>query len=160
MQVNSLGDKKRGVNADDIQKFIISLTQKIPRDSVLILDNAKIHHAESLTPVWSMLKTTFGIDVIYLPPYSPFLNPIEFAFNDLKMAVKSEQFRNRSELSGAIQRNLPKLTTEKATQFFQHVTKYYNQCAVGIPFTGKPLDPVIPDSNQNINQQHKYLLPD
>ena len=98
MQVNSLGDKKRGVNADDIQKFIISLTQKIPipRDSVLILDNEKIHHAESLTPLWNMLKTTFGIEVFYLPPYSPFLNPIEFAFNDLKMAVKSEQFRNRS----------------------------------------------------------------
>jgi len=43
--INSEGNKKRGVNANDFQSFIIELATKVPRGSVFILDNAKIHHA-------------------------------------------------------------------------------------------------------------------
>jgi len=46
--IESLGDRKRGSNAEDFKLFLTDLFRKIPRNSVLILDNAKIHHVETL----------------------------------------------------------------------------------------------------------------
>ena len=44
--------------------------------SVVILDNASIHHVEAVT----QLISATGALVQFLPPYSPDLNPIEEAF--------------------------------------------------------------------------------
>lgn len=51
----------------------------LPR-SILILDNAKIH----CFPEIFELCSAFGVVVVFLPPYCPQLNPIEFAFSTLK----------------------------------------------------------------------------
>ena len=62
----------------------ISLFQ--PR-SVVILDNATVHHSDEIVRlIWSV-----GADVIFLPPYSPFLNPIEQYFNIYKRTLKNLQ---------------------------------------------------------------------
>ena len=52
--------------------------------SVVILDNASIHHTENV------VKATedIGVLVHFLPPYSPDLNPIEEAFSKMKYAMK------------------------------------------------------------------------
>lgn len=54
------------------------------KNSVLIMDNARIHHDEDL--VKSVEE--FGCRILYLPPYSPDLNPIETAFSALKSWLK------------------------------------------------------------------------
>jgi len=79
--VESLGDRKKGTNGEDFKLFLTDLFRKIPRNSVVILDNAKIHHAETLEGIWDLAKQAYGIDKLFLSPYSPFLNPIEYAFN-------------------------------------------------------------------------------
>jgi len=141
--VESCGDKK-GTNAEDFRNFLIDLFPKIPRDSVIILDNCKIHHAENVDSTWIMGKTTYGIDHIFLPPYSPFLNPIEYAFNILKEAVASSQFQNRGELRSRVEEKLQtSVTPQDASGFYRQSAKYYKQCAIGLPFQGKPLNPDI-----------------
>jgi hypothetical protein len=57
------------------------------KNSVIIMDNATIHHDEELVE----LIEEIGGKVIYLPPYSPDFNPIETAFSSLKAWFK----RNR-----------------------------------------------------------------
>ncbi len=52
--------------------------------SVLILDNAKIHHDHGLLEYLD----AFGVRVEFLPPYSPDLNPIEEAFSYIKNYLK------------------------------------------------------------------------
>ena len=52
--------------------------------SVLILDNCSIHH---IVEVKDLLHQA-GILVLFLPPYSPDLNPIEEAFNYIKAYLK------------------------------------------------------------------------
>ena len=42
--------------------------------SLVVLDNAKIHHSDRIVP----LVESMGARLVYLPPYSPDLNPIEF----------------------------------------------------------------------------------
>lgn len=153
--INSLGEHKRGVNADDFKLFLTELAPKIPRGSVLIIDNARIHHAETLGTVFSLLHSSLGIDVVYLPPYSPFLNPIEYAFNDLKAQVKQCEFYNRGELVRAINQKIPNITPEKAERFYHKALQYWPQAAMKFPFRGKPLDPEL---LRNISHTSPQLL--
>jgi transposase len=52
--------------------------------SVLILDNARIHHDEDLVEYIEV----FGGRVEFLPPYSPDFNPIETCFSVIKSFLK------------------------------------------------------------------------
>jgi transposase len=52
--------------------------------SVLILDNARIHHSDQLQE----LCKERGILLEFLPPYSPDYNPIKATFKDLKAWLK------------------------------------------------------------------------
>jgi len=51
------------------------------KNSIIIMDNTRIHHDEAL------IKSVeeFSKKVIYLPSYSPDFNPIETAFSSLKV---------------------------------------------------------------------------
>jgi len=52
--------------------------------SVLVLDNARIHHDEDLIEYIE----AFGGRVEFLPPYSPDFNPIETCFSVIKSFLK------------------------------------------------------------------------
>jgi len=54
------------------------------KHSVLVMDNARIHHNEDLVTA----VEDIGCRILYLPPYSPDLNPIETAFSALKSWLK------------------------------------------------------------------------
>lgn len=51
---------------------------------MLIIDNALFHHTEEVEDVCRAA----GVKVIFLPPYSPDLNPIEEFFSRLKARVR------------------------------------------------------------------------
>ena len=55
--------------------------------SILILDNCSIHRVEE---VQTLLRDS-GIFVIFLPPYSPDLNPIELTFSYIKQYLQEHQ---------------------------------------------------------------------
>jgi hypothetical protein len=86
--------------------------------------------------------------LLFLPPYSPFLNPIEYAFNALKTAVAQERFTNRGELRAVVEEKLKSINPEAAKGFYQQAAKYYKMCGLGLPFIGKPLDPQIPHAEE------------
>ena len=52
--------------------------------SILIMDNCSIHHVDAIKE----LIQDAGILLIYLPPYSPDLNPIEETFSSVKYYLK------------------------------------------------------------------------
>ena len=52
--------------------------------SVLVMDNAKIHHS----PEMLEMCAAAGVQVEFLPPYSPDLNPIETSFALLKAYLR------------------------------------------------------------------------
>ncbi|KAF4474082.1 hypothetical protein CGGC5_v016850 [Colletotrichum fructicola Nara gc5] len=52
--------------------------------SVLVMDNASIHHSERL----EQMCVEAGVKLVYLPPYSPDFNPIEEFLAELKVFIK------------------------------------------------------------------------
>jgi hypothetical protein len=52
--------------------------------SVLVMDNASFHHSERL----SQMCADAGVKLVYLPPYSPDLNPTEEFFAELKNFIR------------------------------------------------------------------------
>ena len=61
-----------------------------------------------------------GADLLFLPSYSPDLNPIEEAFSKIKALVGKEGARTREALVEAIGRALTAVTTEEAAVWFAH----------------------------------------
>ena len=52
--------------------------------SIAVMDNCAVHHV----PIVEDLFTNAGVLLLWLPPYSPDLNPIEEAFSSVKAYLK------------------------------------------------------------------------
>ncbi|EAU30139.1 conserved hypothetical protein [Aspergillus terreus NIH2624] len=70
------------------EDFIQQLLQHCNRwpelKSVIIMDNASFHRTERIDQICAEA----GVKLLYLPPYSPDLNPIEEFFSELKQFIK------------------------------------------------------------------------
>lgn len=73
-------------NAEVFLKFLKKILKKYPTGKiVMILDNARIHHAKLIQPFLEENKDR--LELVYLPPYSPNLNIIEGFWKWLKERV-------------------------------------------------------------------------
>jgi len=61
-----------------------------------------------------------GCELMYLPPYSPDLNPIEEAFSKLKCLIRKAEARSREALLEAIGMAISALSARDARGSFEH----------------------------------------
>jgi transposase len=61
-----------------------------------------------------------GFELLYLPPYSPDLNPIEEAFSKVKHTLRKMAARTKEALVEGMGRALDALSAEDARGFFVH----------------------------------------
>jgi transposase len=81
-----------------LQKLLARYTDKF---IVLILDNARIHHAKLLRPF--LEQNQHRLFLLFLPPYSPELNPIEKLWRWLKDMVIANRFhKDESEIRSSV----------------------------------------------------------
>ncbi len=75
-------------DSENFESFIEELLQHCGRwpqpRSVLIMDNASFHRTDQIREMCDEA----GVILLYLPPYSPDLNPIEELFAELKAFIK------------------------------------------------------------------------
>ena len=83
---------------------------------IVVMDNLTAHKGERVRE----LVEGRGCELLYLPPYSPDLNPIEEAFSKIKGILRKAQARNREGLIEAMGRALDAITSQDAKGFFQH----------------------------------------
>ena len=74
------------------------LAPTLNRGDVVILDNLSAHKS----PQAAKILKDIGAWFLFLPPYSPDLNPIEMAFSKLKAHLRATAARNYEELWKAI----------------------------------------------------------
>jgi transposase len=81
---------------------------------VVVMDNLSSH---KVTGVRESIEAT-GAELLYLPPYSPDLNPIEKAWSKLKQLLRSAKARTSEALDQAITELLPQITPDNAQAWF------------------------------------------
>ena len=86
------------------------------RRGQVVMDNLSAHKGER---VKEMIEGRGG-KLIYLPSYSPDLNPIEEAFSKIKRLVRKAEARIREALIEAIGSALSAVNSEDARSFFEH----------------------------------------
>ena len=65
---------------------------------ILVLDNVRYHHAKLLK---NFLEENQRLEILYLPPYSPDLNPIERAWWFMRKSITHNRFMESLKLRKA-----------------------------------------------------------
>jgi transposase len=83
---------------------------------IVVLDNLSSHKTKGVREAIEARAAT----LLYLPPYSPDLNPIEQAFAKLKQLVRSAATRTRDALWGAIGHIVSLFTPAECANYLAH----------------------------------------
>ncbi len=92
------------------------LAPTLREGQVVVMDNLSAHKGERVRE----LIEGRGCELMYLPSYSPDLNPIEEAFSKLKCLIRKAEARSREALLEAIGMAIPALSAQDARGFFEH----------------------------------------
>ena len=102
------------------------LAPSLRSGQVVVMDNLSAHKGER---VRALLEER-GVELLYLPPYSPDLNPIEEAFAKIKNLLRKVEARTREALVEAMGQALSAVSARDARGFFEHC----GYCIVVQPF--------------------------
>ena len=83
--------------------------------NLVVMDNLSSHKVKG---VRERIEAA-GAELLYLPPYSPDLNPIEKAWSKLKLLLRSAKARTKDVLDQAISDLLPQITPDNAQAWFR-----------------------------------------
>ena len=93
-----------------------SLAPALRPGQMVIMDNLGAHKGERVRK----LIEARGCELLYLPPYSPDLNPIEEAFSKIKDVLRQIRARTRGTLVEAMGKALDAVSAKDALGFFAH----------------------------------------
>lgn len=85
------------------------------KTDIIVMDNMRSHHAKIVKQVLDESE----INDLYLPPYSPDLNPIEKMGSKLKAYLRKEKVRIASELPPAIERAFSTVRASDCLRWFR-----------------------------------------
>lgn len=101
--------------------YSMDLRRRVIADCDAGLGTKAVALKYSVSPAWVRRAIeSVGASVLYLPPYSPDLNPIEPAFSKVKRLLRSEGHRAAKALWCDVQRMLDTITTSDAEGYFRH----------------------------------------
>lgn len=103
-----------------IQKFLDSSIS----NAILIMDNVPFHRSAEIMNI--VLQA--GHQIKFLPPYSPFLNPIENMFSQWKQLVRAERPRNEDELILIIDTVFSQISVENCSNYYRHMLDMISRC--------------------------------
>jgi transposase len=83
---------------------------------IVVLDNLGVHKARGIQQLLARRR----VRLLYVPPYSPDLAPIEPCWSKVKTARRRAKARTRGALDNAITSVLPTVTAADARGWFHH----------------------------------------
>ncbi len=92
------------------------LAPSLKEGQVVVLDGLGAHRTQRVRE----LVEAAGAELLFLPSYSPDLNPIEEAFSKIKAILRKAGARTREALLEAIATALSAVTPEDAAGWFAH----------------------------------------
>lgn len=108
---------KGTMNGDFFKEYIAQvLAPAMEKGSTLFLDNLSVHKVKSaLVPLYEK-----GINIVFLPPYSPDFSPIELAWSKIKSILRKLKARTVDRLLEALKESLNSLSNNDILHWFEH----------------------------------------
>lgn len=102
--------------------------EKVPQ--YVILGNARIHHAIKAQEWLDNVNSTASVahQLFFLPPYSPFLNPVEECFSKMKYFVKRQPLTKKKNLTSCIEEAGNKITGKDCDRWISHSLSFFPRC--------------------------------
>jgi transposase len=96
-----------------LEQFLIPT---LSAGDIVVMDNLPAH---KIAAVRALIEAA-GATLLYLPPYSPDLNPIEMAFAKLKALLRKAAERSVDALWDKIGESLGKFSSGECANYFRH----------------------------------------
>ena len=120
MSLYGMGESMCVEGATDARVFELYvehfLAPTLSEGQVVVMDNLGAHRPKRIRE----LIEVRGAELVFVPSYSPDLNPIEQAFSKIKNLLRKAGARVREALVEAIGEALSEVTEEDARAFFEH----------------------------------------
>ena len=118
----------KGTTAYHIVKFMDAVMDTLDKHDkkgmFIVLDNCRIHHSQFVTDV----ITRRGYKPLFMPPYSPFLNPIEECWSKMKKLIRRNPLDERDTLTPRIAEACLQVTVEDCNGWIRHAETYWDRC--------------------------------
>ena len=112
------------VNQNAFLAFLeTTLLPTLAEGSVLVMDNWTVHHGDDVRE----LVERFHCELLYLPTYSPELNPIEHLFAKLKAFIKGLRPDTADTLVQAFCHAVQTVTPQNILNAFNHCGYFVEQ---------------------------------
>lgn len=123
-----------GTTADIFIDFLKLLFNKLRNEQnpqYIIMDNAPIHRSSKVANfVEEYMKDRNVIHKIkFLPPYSPFLNPIEECFSKMKYYVKRQPLTKKRNMTQVLKEATECVTREDCQGWVNHSKQFFLRCS-------------------------------
>lgn len=92
------------------------LVPKLSKKHVVFLDNASIHKSDNIREA---IEAT-GAKLVFLPPYSPDLSPIENMWSKIKSIIKKLMPRSPGEFHDALVNSIYELSDDDFEEWYEH----------------------------------------
>jgi transposase len=120
MSLSGMGESMCVEGATDAEVFEVYvkyfLAPTLSEGQVVVLDNLGAHRPQRIRE----LIEERGAELVYLPSYSPDLNPIEEAFSKIKNILRKVGARTHEALLEAMSEALSEVTPWDAAGWFDH----------------------------------------
>jgi transposase len=123
---------KGGLETQNFNDFLSRLKVPEGKECYLFMDNLPVHRASqscinlNLLPIKELLKSK-RIIPIYLPAYTPQLNPVELCFNFLRQYIEKHQPRTIEELSYFMAKAMEELNKQDLRKYLKHCLRFYSK---------------------------------
>jgi transposase len=106
------------VNTDVFLFYIQSvLIPQLWAGAIVLMDNLPVHHAQVVRETLAAV----GAKLVFLPPYSPDLSPIELCWSKLKQLLRSAKARTNEALDQALTEIINNhISSDDALGWFAH----------------------------------------
>ena len=107
-----------GATDGDVFKVYVEqvLCPSLRRGDIVVMDNLGAHKVSGIREAIERR----GAKLIYLPPYSPDLSPIEKCWSKIKQVLRGIGARTRETLEAAIKQAISTITKADAVAWFAH----------------------------------------
>lgn len=119
----------KGTVTGHYKQFLFDLIDCLDKHPILngaylVMDNASIHKNPSI----SRIVSARGYRILYLPPFSPELNPIEQFWNSMKAQLKREKLLRSETLTQRIKEAANSVPLEYIQNSIQHSVNCFSNC--------------------------------